>query len=243
MANSRRTTPRTARFLRRYYPGVPTDFEHFAAKVRKLAPDSGRLLDLGAGAGIIETLDWRDPGRRVVGVDLDPRVGGNPLLDWGVPADGARLPFDNSGFDFAVSVNVMEHLEDPRAVLAEVIRVLKPGGRFALKTPNRSHYIGWISRLTPTAFHRWYNRLRGRDAEDTFPTWYRFNRFKEVRTLAESAGFEVEDLDSFEGVPEYLLLAAPLFFPGLWYERWVNAKPGRNRFRANLEIVLRKPDD
>ncbi|MCA9439017.1 MAG: class I SAM-dependent methyltransferase [Candidatus Omnitrophica bacterium] len=239
----RRTTPFTSRCLRKYYPGTPTDYEHFSNKTNNSLPTRGRILDLGAGAGIIPTLDWRGPSRTVFGVDPDPRLGVNKLLDRAAVGDGTHLPFADSVFDSAVSVNVMEHLPAPDWLLKEALRVLKPGARLFVKTPNRNHYIGWIARLTPTGFHKWYNRLRGREAEDTFETHYRYNRFQDVERIARSAGFEVESLDAFEGIPEYLLLAAPLFFPGLWYERWVNARPGRNRYRANLEIVLRKPSN
>ncbi len=241
MTSDRRTTPATARSLARYYPDTETDFQHFSRKTRALLPEEGRILDLGAGTGIISELEWRGPERRVYGFDLDPRVGSNCLVDRSVIGDGFHLSFENSSFDAAVSVNVFEHLADPLGVLSEVHRVLKPGGCFSIKTPNRDHYIGWVSRLTPTWFHQWYNQLRGRESEDTFSTYYRFNRFHDVRSIAERSGFELVELEGFEGVPEYLLLSALMFYPGLWYERWVNTKTERNRFRANLEIVLRKP--
>jgi SAM-dependent methyltransferase len=242
MASARKTTPATARLLSRYYPDRPTDFEHFSLKTKGFLPVSGVVLDLGAGAGIIPELDWRGSGsRRVCGLDLDPRVGDNPFLDQSVIGDASRLPLDNGSIDTVVSVNVFEHLENPALVLREVLRVLKPGARFLIKTPNRSHYIGWISRITPTGFHRWYNHRRGRRVEDTFPTFYRFNHVRQVEDLAREAGFEVEQVDGYEGPPEYLLLAAPLFYFGWVYERWVNSSPSRKRYRANLEIILRKP--
>jgi hypothetical protein len=102
--------------------------------------------------------------------------------------------------------------------------------------------VARFANLTPTWFHNWYNGLRGRSSEDTFETIYRFNRFEEIDTLAAEAGFEVLSLDAFEGIPEYLLLSTFLFYPGLWFERWVNSKPSRNKWRANLEAVLRKPE-
>ncbi len=241
MASKRRTTRLTGALLQRYYPNWPTDFDHFAGKVHAHLREAHRVLDVGAGAGIIDALDWRAPGRRVIGIDLDPRVGTNPNLNSGVLADARHLPFPNDSFDHAVSVNVFEHIPDPAGALREVCRVLAPGGLFCIKTPNRDHYVGRIARLTPDAFHKWYNSLRGRSPEDTFPTTYRFNRFSDVRRIAEQAGFEVMDLDAFEGVPEYLLLSAFLFFPGLLYERWANARPARAGLRASLEVVLRKP--
>ena len=62
----------------------------------------------------------------------------------------------------------MEHLEDPETVFGEINRVLKPGGIFLFKTPNRRHYMPLIAQLTPYRFHQFINKLRGRDSEDTF---------------------------------------------------------------------------
>lgn len=237
---ARRTSRFVAPLLPKYYPGWPNDFEHFAVRARQSIKTAGRILDLGAGAGIIDALDWRAEGRRIVGIDLDPRVGRHPHLDGAALADARKLPFPDNSFDSAVSVNVLEHIPQPVEVLREVHRVLKPGGVFLVKTPNRDHYVGRMARLTPNWFHEWYNSLRGRNPEDTFPTNYQFNRFKDVRRVSLEAGFEKVEVDAFEGIPEYLLLSVFLFFPGLLYERWVNAKPERNRFRASIEAVLRK---
>lgn len=226
----------------RYYPNTPTDFQHFAQKVRTALKGSERVLDLGAGAGIIDALDWRGEGRRVFGIDLDPRVGTHPHLDWAAIANAYAIPFPDGSFDAVVSVNVFEHIPDPPMALREIARVLRPGGRFYVKTPNRQHYVGRIADLTPTAFHEWYNSRRGRAREDTFPTTYRFNRFDDIERSAGEAGLQVVDLDGFEGVPEYLLLSAFLFIPGLLYERWANGKPKRKVWRACIEAVLQKPE-
>lgn len=238
--SKRRTTRWTKALLERYYADTPNDFEHFARQVRQSLGSAKRVLDLGAGAGIIDALDWRGTGRRVYGVDLDPRVGTHPHLDGGVLGDACRLPFPDACFDAVVSVNVLEHIPNPVDALREVHRVLAPGGVFWVKTPNRNHYIGRIARLTPTWFHEWYNSLRGRAPEDTFPTVYRFNCFADMEQVSKQAGFAEAHIDGFEGVPEYLLLSALLFYPGLFFERWVNASPRRNRYRASLEAQFVK---
>lgn len=52
-------------------------------------------------------------------------------------ADAARLPFRDETFDVVVSSDLIEHLPDAGSHIAEVRRVLKPGGLYFLKTPNR----------------------------------------------------------------------------------------------------------
>ena len=54
------------------------------------------------------------------------------------------IPYANETFDLVFSDNVVEHLSDPNAVLNEVRRVLKPGGLFFAKTPNKKHYMPLI---------------------------------------------------------------------------------------------------
>ena len=77
--------------------------------------------------------------------------------------DGRTLPFGDSVFDLAVAFQVIEHTDDDRAFLAEVRRVLKPGGTCLLTTPNRLH------RLKPGQ-----------------KPWYKFHRREYTRDELES---------------------------------------------------------
>jgi 2-polyprenyl-3-methyl-5-hydroxy-6-metoxy-1,4-benzoquinol methylase len=81
--------------------------------------------------------------------------------------------------------NVLEHLYEPEEVFREVARVLKPGGVFLFKTPNKWHYMPTIAQLTPHGFHRAVNRWRGRAEIDIFPTRYRANTYADVAHLAD----------------------------------------------------------
>jgi len=201
--------------------------------IMKLTPES-TVLDLGAGAGIVSQMDFRGHAARICGVDLDSRVEQNPFLDEGRVADGQAIPYPDASFDLVFADNVLEHLADPVSVFLEVSRVLKPGGRFLFKTPNKSHYMPLISRLTPHAFHRYVNRKRGRAEDDTFPTHYRANSRAEVARIAAAAGFTVESIELVEGRPEYLRMFAATYLAGLAYERLVNALPVLERFRVVL---------
>jgi SAM-dependent methyltransferase len=205
----------------------------------RLTPDMV-VLDLGAGAGIIDRMNFRGKAAKVCGVDLDPRVADNPYLDEARVADADGIPYGNEIFDLVFADNVMEHLEQPEAVFAEIARVLKPRGILLFKTPNRSHYVPLIARVTPHGFHQFVNRLRGRDAEDTFPTCYLANSASQVQALTRRTGFEVVALDRIEGRPEYLRMTAFTYLVGAAYERVVNLTPLLSRFRVLLVAELRK---
>ena len=120
-------------------------------------------------------------------------------------------------------------------------RVLKPGGRFLVKTPNKRHYVPLIARLTPLRFHRFFNRLRGREVEDTFPTRYRANSARDFERLAESAGLQLKDVSLIEGRPEYLRISALTYLFGIAYERLVNRFAGLRGFRVLLIGEFQKP--
>ena len=89
------------------------------------------VLDLGCGAGVLALLKRK--GVTLAGVDLSNECALASLrngYDAGVAAELTRLPFDDASFDYVVSLDVLGHVgfEEKDAVLAEVRRVLRPGG-------------------------------------------------------------------------------------------------------------------
>ncbi|PLP59636.1 hypothetical protein CYK37_10025 [Mesorhizobium loti] len=210
------------------------DDKAFRAFILQRLQPHHELLDLGAGAGIVVEMNFKDHAKRVCGLDPDPRVVDNPYLHEAQVGLGEHIPWPDGTFDIVVADNVLEHLENPTAVFREVARVLKPGGRFLFKTPNRRHYMPLIARLTPLGFHRFYNRLRGRASEDTFPTVYKANRPADVEAAARPAGMELTAVELIESRPEYLRITAISYMAGILYERLVNMGSAL----ASLRVLL-----
>jgi SAM-dependent methyltransferase len=228
---------------RRFYPGVDEswDVERFRAYLGDVLGPDDVVLDLGAGRGAVSQLDLRDAVSRVVGVDLSPAVHGNPWLhEAGLMESDGTIPYDDGSFDVVLTHNVLEHVEDPGRLFQEVSRVLRPGGLFISKTPNRLHYVALIARTTPHRFHEFINRRRDIQASDTFRTYYRCNDARAVRRNASAAGFAVESIEMWEGRPSYARIWSALYPMGIAYERVVNRLSWTSGLRCMMVLTLRK---
>jgi SAM-dependent methyltransferase len=99
---------------------------------------SGSVIDLGCGTGdSVDQFRNVNPDVRWVGVDIEasPEVALRRRTDTDfVTFDGVTLPFEDASFDAVYCKQVLEHVRSPAALLAEVARVLRPGGTFAGST-------------------------------------------------------------------------------------------------------------
>lgn len=151
---------------------------------------AGRLvLDLGCGMGGLSTALALE-GADVRSVDFNrhychiTRLRGMRYgLDLSpVNAAGEALPFPDAHFDIVMCVDVLEHVRDPEALVAEISRCLKPGGlcqitainRFAFRDP---HYHARLVNWLPRRFADAYLRLARRSKDNA--------RFKDRQTLQE----------------------------------------------------------
>jgi SAM-dependent methyltransferase len=109
-------------------------------------------------------------GARVVGFDVEAKFSAAALKRGGLlRADVKRLPFRPESFDFAVAIHSLEHVGNPLEAMAEIARVMRPGGWFYLGVPNRTRVLGYVGSFDATLWQKvawnamdYSSRLRGR---------------------------------------------------------------------------------
>ncbi len=141
------------------------------------ANPGGRLLEIGFGAGA-KLRAMKSYGWRVKGVDRDP-LAVKRARDAGLDADLGTLEeqrYPSGSFDAVVTNHVIEHVPDPVGLMREVRRVLRPGGRFVVLTPNSE---SWGTRIFAHADVMYM---------DTPRHLYLFS-MSSLRRTAEAAGF------------------------------------------------------
>ena len=172
---------------------------NYPAKLAKRITDTvfkkqGRLLDVGCGRG--EYLqEFVRLGFTGAGVDSAASSAGfaADCEIKTVDLDSQAFPFPDASFDFVFSKSVVEHLHRPEAMIAECLRVLKPGGTAVLMTPSWRH--------TQKIFFEDFGHIKPFGA----------NALSDAMTLA---GFRGVTVDYFQQLP--VLWAWPVLKPLAW---------------------------
>jgi SAM-dependent methyltransferase len=134
----------------RFVPGTADgeliEVEHFARYRWAGQLAVGRtVLDAGCGVGYGSAMLARAGATEVVGLDLSAKAvaaasAAAPANASFVPGDVHRLPFEAGRFELVVCFEVIEHVDAQDDVIAELARVLAPGGVLAISSPNRDVY-------------------------------------------------------------------------------------------------------
>jgi Methylase involved in ubiquinone/menaquinone biosynthesis len=183
---------RLPRWLRRYVLHFETAIDDAVAAFARGLPENSRILDAGAGEAVHARFFSR---QRYTAVDLGI---GDASWNYGrldVIADLAALPFPDGTFHACINIVTLEHVQEPVCVLAEIGRVLKPGGHLLLVVPQE-----WEVHQSPHDF-------------------YRYTRHG-LEYLLHRAGFSIVQLQPVGGAFRLLsrrLLNALQHFPGLWF--------------------------
>lgn len=192
---------------------------------RRHATRAGRLLDIGCGTGAFRRV-IADMVAEYVGVDI-ARYEGFPSDATFIRADLGRpsWPIEDEFADITVSLETIEHVENPRSFIREIFRVTKPGGLIVVSTPNQ---LTWLSLLTLVVKNQ-FNAFQERTGQ--YPS--HLTALLEIdllRTAREVGLSQIDIIYSGEGR-----------VPGIsrHWPRWLSR--GRRRFSDNLALVGRRP--
>ncbi|MFD5831358.1 methyltransferase domain-containing protein [Lentzea sp. NPDC060358] len=195
------------------------------------------VLDLGCGPGadIPAMAEAVTTSGRVVGVDIEPRMvevasarfRGRPEVEV-LLSDGHALPFEDATFDRARTDRALQHVADPAAVLAELLRVLKPGGLLRVGEPDWDATVVDGDLETNRAFNRFICADIVRNATIG----------RRLPRLARAAGFEVESVHTTAPVFRDFTEADKVFLFSRNTERAIRAgfleRPEGERWLAEL---------
>jgi SAM-dependent methyltransferase len=120
--------------------------------LRQLEPGDRRILDIGCGTGLFAArVREHLPEAQVCGLDLSGNMLAHAAARWEgcdglrpVRGDSGRLPFRDGLFDVVTCSHSFHHYPDQAAVVAEVSRVLRPGGRLMIIDGDRDRLWGWF---------------------------------------------------------------------------------------------------
>jgi SAM-dependent methyltransferase len=117
------------------------------AAARQACPNATSILDFGAGTGsFLPRLRAAFPGAALAAADIMERPPGiAENIEWHRGDLNAGLSIAGECFDLVSAIEVIEHLENPRAMLREIFRLLRTGGIAVLTTPNTGSYRSIIT--------------------------------------------------------------------------------------------------
>lgn len=175
--------------------------EHYARLLRSEVRAGDRWLDIGCGTSICWIMSKKEQdllvssAAYVVGIDVDEGIVSNASVTYRVQAVGEQLPFQDETFHLVTANMVVEHVADPTRLLSEVLRVLRPGGRFLFITPNRLSPYFFVAHAMPENLKKGIvGFLEGRRGEEIFPTHYKINTPSTIAELALDNGFELQHI-------------------------------------------------
>ncbi|MDE3067166.1 MAG: class I SAM-dependent methyltransferase [Verrucomicrobiota bacterium] len=157
------------------------DFYNKYAEALCAAQSGARILDVGCGVGqVVRRLT--DRGYEAYGVDVsEPNIVRAGRLSHRCQMyDGRHLPFPDAHFDSAGAFNVLEHVEEPEAFIRELVRVVQPGGRVVLSSPNFFRVIG---------FRDYHPKMRG--LANKLRNWRRLReKRRQIKTAPQGVRFD-----------------------------------------------------
>lgn len=167
--------------IRKIFPDYRFSWEIFTDLILENVARKPLWLDIGAGQNL---LIKEQPGAKfALGVDIvKPRKVHIDSKSAYCLASAYNLPLKADTFDFITSRYMFEHLQNPEAVIAEVGRILKPDGIFAMQTTNINNPLVFLANLIPFPIKKLIiKRLFQDNLSGTFKTYYRINKPSSIK--------------------------------------------------------------
>lgn len=174
--------------------------------------EKAQVLDLGSGKGKF-LIDLAKQGVESVGVEYNSRYieeayanarASNVSISV-LQGRGEELPFDDNSFDFINLSEVIEHVQDPYRVLAEVFRVLRRGGHVYLSVPNRYglrdphfhlYFVNWLPRKWASAFISFFGKHKNYHTEAGLQRLeeMHYYSYSHIKRVLAATGFKMRDV-------------------------------------------------
>jgi ubiquinone/menaquinone biosynthesis C-methylase UbiE len=179
----------------RYWFGYFDPDAWYEATVERLVTKDCSWIDVGGGKTIFPenrslSAALSQRCNLLVGVDPSDNILVNPYVTERIKCTLEQYQSDRC-FELATLRMVAEHIQTPEAAVESLGRIVKPGGRVVVYTPNRWSPVSIAAAIIPFSLHSPLTRfLWQTKAEDVFPTVYRMNTRKRLQALFQQGGFK-----------------------------------------------------
>lgn len=204
-------------------------YRMFVRALDKLAISGESALDYGCGtATLARMLLQKGRFKQVCAVDIiDPPPGLEPDIRW-IQADlnDGLVDLPGESFDLVLAAEVIEHLENPRAVAREWFRLLRPGGYILFSTPNNESWRSLLALLLQGHFVQF--------GDSCYPAHISALLRKDMHRILVESGFDKPQFmfSGRGGIPRV---------PGVHWQHLFGGLLRGVRFSDNVLVIARKP--
>lgn len=220
---------------------------------------TGRLLDIPAGAGYF-ALKASQAGFESVAAEIDTSWHRFEQLKYVCADMSQKLPFEDASFDYIVSIEGIEHIENQFLFLRECFRILKPGGRLLITTPNVSSLENRLGFLITGVHETPPGPIRD-DLDNIYMSHINLIPFFRFETFLRFAGLDIDTLTTYRKRKGSLLLYPFIYLLGRFrfsstFRKHYQDKKDAPKYRkimkmylsstvlcgSHLVVIARKPD-